>query len=44
MQFNHIIVQSVVDDKLKVAEDVGRILKHQVVQAVKNPETDNYGE
>lgn len=31
------------DEKLKVAEDVGKMLKHQVVQAVKNPETDNYG-
>jgi len=27
---------------LKIAEDVGKILQQQVVQAVRNPETHNY--
>ncbi|CRK91342.1 CLUMA_CG005015, isoform A [Clunio marinus] len=34
--------QEVIHEKLKIAKDVGDILKHQVVQAVKNPESDHY--
>jgi complex III assembly factor LYRM7 len=33
-----------IEEKLKVAKDVGQILRTQVVQAVKNPENANYGE
>ena len=32
-----------VKEKLAKCKEVELILKHQVVQAVKNPETDNYG-
>lgn len=32
-----------VKEKLKRCKEVELILKHQVVQAVKNPETNNYG-
>lgn len=32
-----------IQEKLKVAKEVGQILKTQVVQAVKNPENANYG-
>lgn len=43
LEFRKKIGQEEVAEKLKVAKEVGDILKHQVVQAVKNPETKNYG-
>lgn len=36
--------ESAIDDKLKIAKDVGSILKHQVVQLSKKQESENYGE
>lgn len=35
--------EETVEEKLKVAKEVGQILRTQVVQAVKNPENANYG-
>lgn len=35
--------EETIEEKLKVAKDVGQILRTQVVQAVKNPENANYG-
>lgn len=35
--------ESEVQDKLKVAKDVGNILKHQVVQLAKKQESPNFG-
>lgn len=43
LEFRKEVKTEEIPEKLKVAEDVGKILKHQVVQASKNPETDNYG-
>lgn len=43
LEFRKKISEEQITEKLKVAKEVGTILKHQVVQAVKNPETTNYG-
>lgn len=40
---NRELTKDDIDEKLKIAYDVANLLKHQVVQAVKNPEVDTYG-
>lgn len=40
--FRQEIAEEEFPEKLKLAKDVGEILKRQVVQAVKNPESDNF--
>lgn len=42
-EFRKTIPAEEIGEKLKVAEDVGKILKHQVVQLSKKPEADKYG-
>lgn len=44
LEFRKKIDEEEIIQKLAIAQEVGKILKHQVVQAVKNPETENYGE
>jgi hypothetical protein len=41
---NPLIPEGDLSQKLKVAKDVGAILKHQVVQLSKKQESENFGE
>ena len=43
MEFKSNIIKEELPEKLKVANDVGEILKVQVVQAVKSSKSDNFG-
>lgn len=43
LEFRQAADKEEIKEKLQRSKEVELILKHQVVQAVKNPETDNYG-
>lgn len=43
-EFRKDVDEKEIPEKLKVAKEVGDILKHQVVQAVKSSDDDKFGE